>query len=287
MIERWNHFWFRPEPRINLVAARVLLVANSLWILLSRPWLPDLISWPRGFWSQIDPAILRRFFIFPIGGGAEWALYAALLVLLLAAAFGAGGRLVCFAAAILLYHFAPFEDILSSDGPYFRGFSVPVIGLLCLSFARDPRTDADPEHRWPLMLIRLHFAFTYFFSGIAKIFVPTIPTWISKQHFLLIVSGRSSPDAIAPWGEFYFRHPELAAITAALVLLLDFTIIVTVFYPRAAWFFVPAAMAMHLLSPYIVGVYFLNAPLLFLFIDWEAVRRRWQHRRIGYNRAHA
>jgi hypothetical protein len=272
MTKAWNAFWFGPEPLINLTAARVVIVLNTLWILLSRPRLPDLVAWPAGFWSHIDPVVLRRFFIFAIGVRAEWVLYIALFIALIAAGFGIRRRAAFFIAGMLLYHFAPLEDIFSSDGPYFRGLGVPALAFLIFSFA-----DAS-DVRWPLMLTKLLFVFTYLFSGIAKIFVPGVPTWISKQHFLLIVAGRSSPDAITPWSEFFFRHPALGPGAAALVLALDLSIIVMIFRPRTAWFFVPAAMTMHLLAPGFVGVIFLDAPLLLLFVDWNAAAQRFSKR---------
>lgn len=269
----WNDFWFRPEHRLNFVVARALLALNALWIVLSRPRLPDLFRWPAGFWSHIDPAILHRFLVFPIGARLEWALYIVLAGALIAAAAGVMPRTACFVSGVLLYHFAALEDILSSDGPYFRGLGVPLLGLLILAFSAHPRSDPSPEYRWPLVLTQVLFVFTYFFSGIAKLFVPGVTTWISRQHFLLIVGGRSSPDAVAPWGHFFFDHPLLAAVVPAGILILDLAMITVVFSKRAAWVLIPLAMVMHALSPNIVGVIFLNAPLLLLFVDWPAALR--------------
>jgi hypothetical protein len=273
----WNDFWFRPEERINLVAARVIVAINALWILLSRPQLPDLFRWPSGFWSHVDLATKHRYLIFPIGATGEWIAFVALLLALAAAVFGFARRTSCFVAGVLIYHFAPLEDIFSADAPYFRGLGVPALALLILAFADDPKSPRSPEYRWPLKLIQLLFAFTYFFSGIAKLFVPGIRTWISSQHFLLIVTGRSSPDAFTPWSSFFVEHPSLAPIAAIGVLALDLLLITMVFIPRAAWVFVPSALLMHLLAPRIIGVVFLNAPLLLLFIDWSSLRIQFRH----------
>jgi hypothetical protein len=214
-----------------------------------------------------------------IGGTAEWLAFMALLLALIAAACGFARRVSCFTAGLLIYHFAPLEDIFSTDSPYFRGLGVPAVALLILAFADVPKAQRSSEYRWPLKLIQLLFSFTYLFSGVAKLFVPGIRTWTSSQHFLLIVSGRSSPDAVTAWSSFFLDRPSIAWIAATVVLAIDFLVITMVFVPRAAWILVPATMLMHVFAPAIVGVVFLDAPLLLLFVDWSAVQRRMRARR--------
>ena len=59
----WNRFWFRDESPVNLIAARIILALNALWLVLSRPKLTEILTWPRAFWIHADPYTRSRFLI--------------------------------------------------------------------------------------------------------------------------------------------------------------------------------------------------------------------------------
>src|SRR5262249_55542645 len=142
----WDRFWFRPEPAANLAAARSIVCAQALWILLSRPDLPQILEWPRAFWIGVDRAVATRFLLFDLPVGVERVLYGALLAGLAAGVLGFFSRAGAAAMAILLYHFAAFEDIFSSTGgPFFRGLTLPVLALVLFSAAAKPRRSAAPS----------------------------------------------------------------------------------------------------------------------------------------------
>ncbi len=277
---RWDAFWFRPASPLGLIGARAVVSLQTLWLLWSRPDLPEILAWPRGFWSGVDPLLLLRFGIVGLPVGVERLLYWALQAALLLNVLGFIPRTAGLVAGLLLYHFAPFEDIFASQGgPFFRGFSVSVAALLILSFAVVPRRghDASPEYRWPLALIQLLFSFTYLFSGLAKL-IAIGPVWASGRNFEGLVLGLILPEVRPAWAHWFVGSPWLCALGGAAGLFMDFAFVAAVFSRRAARFVIPAVFVLHLLVFQVMGVFFPATPLLLLFLDWDALDARLRRR---------
>ncbi len=267
----WKEFWFRPEGPVNLIAARAIVSANALWILLSRPDLPDILAWPRAFWISVDRGLALRFLIFGLPAFVEEGLYVLLGLSLAAALFGVLPRLACFTAAVLLYHFAPLEDIFASrGGPFFRGLTVPVLALFLLAFADAPRRNASssPEWRWPLAAIQVCFAFTYLLSGISKL-ITVGPAWATARNFEGLVLGLMLPEVTPPWAHVFVGNTLLCWLGAVFGILIDFAPPLALFSRKAARWIVPAVFLGHLAIIPIFGVVFLALPQLLLFVDWE------------------
>jgi hypothetical protein len=266
----WNRFWFRDESPVNLIAARIILALSALWLVLSRPKLPEIVTWPEAFWLHADVFTRLRFLIvFPYA--VEVGLYVALIAALLCVLAGRVVRPAAFASALLLYHFAPFEDIFTSaGGPFFRGFTLLVSGLLIIAFAqRARRTDApSSEYRWPLVMIELLFAFTYLMSGISKVRLVGLH-WATARNFEGLVLGLMFPDVIPPWAHWFVGHPILCWAGALSGLAMDFLFVTAVFSRRAARLIVPMTLIAHLTIALAMGVVFLGAPALLLFVNWS------------------
>ncbi len=278
---QWDSFWYRPAVPLGLIGARAVVSLQALWLVWSRPDLPEILGWPRGFWAAVDPSLLVRFGIVGLPVGVERSLYTALSIALVLNLVGLAPRISGLAAGLLLYHFAPFEDIFSSPiGPFFRGFSVSVAALLVLSFARVPRLRDEPsgEYRWPLVLVQLLFSFSYLFSGLSKL-IAVGPAWASGQNFEGLVLGLVFPEVQAPWAHVFVGHPLLCALGGAAGLFMDFAFVAAVFSRLAARCLVPLVLVLHVLIYEVMGIFFLAGPLLLLFLDWEGLdrgrRRHW------------
>ena len=269
----WERFWFRPAAPANLIAARIILAASALWIVLSRPDLPDVLGWPLPFQAGFGRSVSWRFLSFGLPLAAERALFLALGAALVATLIGFRPRATGALAALLLYHFAPLMDPLRArGGPYFLGLTIPVLGLLLLSFGQAPRRGAlpSPEWRWPLAAIQICFAATYVLSGISKL-ASAGPAWATPANFEGLVLGMAFPDSIPPWARLFVGHPALSGVGAAAGLLLDFVAPVALFVPRAAPWAIVALLAAHLAIVPIFGVCFLGLPGLLLFVDWSGL----------------
>jgi hypothetical protein len=272
----WEALWFAPGAPLGLIAARTVLGANALWIVLSRPDLPDLVSWPAAFWSGVPGALRLRYLMLPVGPLVEKAAYAGLCLALVAVVAGVLPRLSCFVAAALLYHFAPFEEILTtSNGPYLGGLTVPVLGLFILSFTPAPSRgdEPSPEYRWPLTLIRLLIACQYLFAGIAKLHFTGLH-WISAENIEATALVFMTYEARPPWAHWLVGHPVLAGLTGAGVLSIELLFVLAVVSKAAARVLASAAAVSHLFLLQVFGIAPLSLPLLLLFLDWDALDRR-------------
>lgn len=269
----WERVWFRPAHPLCLAAARVLLCAQALWVLLSRPDLPEMARWPRAFLVLVRPLLPLRFgFGLPVA--AEWALFVLAHLTLLAALAGLRPRVTCLAAALLLYHFAPMEEMVAGlPHTAFGGLTVPVLGLCILSFAHAPgwRGAPSPDYRWPFALVQLLFAFSYFFPTLAKLRFSG-PAWFTGDNIHYYALGNFTVTG-APLALALAAHPLLCRAVALGTLLLEACAPLVVVSSRVALLFVPAALLFHTGIVLTIGYFFPSLPLLLLLVDWDALGR--------------
>lgn len=278
----WERLWFRPASPLGLVAARILLSAQALWIVLSRPDLPELRGWPPEFWAFVDPVMRLRFGIVAAPDWLERSLFLALHGMLVATLLGVAPRLAAFLSAVLLYHFAPFEEILVGM-PYtsFGGLTLPVLGLFILAFAEAPDRDAgrSPEYRWPLTLLRILFAFSYLFPGLLKLRYsglgwftgPNISAWLIANYGI----------TQAPGALWIASRPAVSWAVALGTMVLELGFVLVVLSRAAALVLVPMAVAFHLGIAWSVRYWFLSLPMLLLYVDWDWLDDRLRRRRLS------
>jgi hypothetical protein len=271
----WERVFFAPAHPLCLSATRVILCAQALWILLSRPDLPDLLRWPREFFVLVDPRLPLRFGL-GLPAAAEWALFVILHAALLAALLGLRPAVTSFLSALLLYHFAPFEEIVAGlPHTAFGGLTVPTVGLFILAFARTPGARGAPswEYRWPFALIQLLFALSYLFPTLAKLHFSG-PGWYTADNIHYYLLGNHSV-TLAPLARALAARPALCAAVAGGTLALEALSPLVVVSSRFALAFVPAALAFHLGIVFAIGYFFPSLPLLLLLLPWDAVGRRF------------
>jgi Vitamin K-dependent gamma-carboxylase len=277
MIARlWQRMWFEPEPARNLRACRFILAAQALWLLLSRPDIPDLVTWPSMFFPQRTRLELLRYGIVRGHERIEWLLYLLLHLTLVAVLFGLLPRITTAVSGLLLYHFAPFEEIIvGMPHTHFGGLTVSTLGLLILSFAEVPprRSVAkSAEYRWPVALIQLLFAFTYLFAFFGKLRYSGF-RWFTAQTIHVFV--------LANWGITHAvlarqiaDRPILCWAIALFAFFFESTFWICVFLPRARWVYVPLAIAFHVATVLVFDINFPSFALLLLFVNWDWVAER-------------
>jgi hypothetical protein len=272
----WDRFWFQPRSPAGLIAARTIVAANAFWVLLSLGDLPDVSSWPPEFWASVDGFLRARYLVGVLPTAAEYGLYALLHLALLAALLGIRPRAACLVSGLLLYHFAPLQELfLSHVGPFFGGLTLPTLALLVLAATETPTLGAaaSPEFSWPLRLIQVLITFNYLFAGYAKLFYSG-PSWVSADNIreTLYRIGTWGPTA-PPWTAFLAAQPALLWTIAGLTIPLELLFPLVLFSRTAARILVPATLIAHLLVIPAFGLFFYNIPLLLLFADWDAVGR--------------
>jgi hypothetical protein len=257
-------FWFQPAAPFGLIATRGLLAAQALWIVLSRPDLAGLAAWPPELWAGVGATLRLRYAVMP---GLEPVLFGLLVASLAAALVGLLPRAACLISGLLLYHFAPFEEILTTSvGPYLRGLTLPTLGLLILAAVPAPSRQGapSPDYRWPVQLVRLLLAFQYLGAGIGKLHVGL--HWASAANIQRMAAVFLTYEAPPPWGRWLLAHPGAAAAAGAALLALDFVFVLAIVSRRAARVILPLAVAADAFLVLAFGVFPLNAPLLLLLL---------------------
>ena len=279
--------WFAPASPRNLGAARIVVAAHALWILLSRD-LPALSGLPAPFWTAVPASARWRFLVFEGRPGLEawlqWAAVAALVAVLL----GVGARASSLVAGLLLYHLAPLETLFLSPTPWIKGFTVSVPALIALSLspcgdalslwrtARGTTPRAVSDYGWPLRLIQLGVCQIYLFGGYAKLFhsgggwasPANIRSWLlrANQDDQMVVFDR-----LGPW---IADRPTLCLLAGASTLALELGFVTVLFSRRSRRWLVPVIVAFHTGVLLAMNYAFLYVPLLLVFVDWDRVAER-------------
>ena len=280
----WARFWYAPGSPTNLAVARILLAGTALWVLLSRPDLPSVLTLPDELWAFVPPHRRVRFLLL-FDHSVERALYAVLHVSLSFTLLGIYPRVAGFVSGLLLYHFAPLESVIWTGNPYLRGFTIPLLGLLIISSvtappvlslwpgAVGPRQPA-PDYRWPVRLVQILVCQIYFFAGYSKLVTSGLawPTGENMRRSLLLLDQWvGGGPGVATW---LARFPSACAALGwgGLVLELGFPLVLVSTLARRL--FVPAAVLFHLANLWILHIFVQSMLLLLIFFDWDAVLAR-------------
>jgi hypothetical protein len=285
---RWDGFWFAEETARNLAAARVVVAAQALWLVLSRDH-AAISGLPPEFWSQVPTSARLRFLLFAGHSDLERGLHWIAVLALAAALLGVWARTACFVAGILLYHLAPLESIIWTPAPYVRGLTLAVLALLVLSFApcgdalgvwRRGRGDRPPlrgwTYGWPLRLIQLFVCEVYLFSGYAKLHASGW-RWASAdniRNWLLYASQDESMAVFRSLGPWIAERPLLCQLVGAAALALELGFVTALFWKRSRRWLVPLALLFHVGILFSMNLTFPSLPLLLVFVDWDALRAR-------------
>jgi len=271
----WNGFWFAEEPWRNIAAARILLAATALWVVLSRFDLPSVLQFPPEMLTYASPAVRLRFaIVFPIA--VERFLYALLHLSLLATLFAIRIRICAFASGVLLYHFQPFETLIWTSNPYLRGLTIPALGLFILSFFPEiDLRDAATVPRWPLALIQVLVAELYFFAGYSKLITSGFQ-WASHENirrWLLLLEQAYGPTN-HPWGYWAASVPLMPEAIGWFGIAFELLFPVTLLWRRTRIVFIPLAVMFHLANAVMFHIVLQELSILLVFVDWQAVTDR-------------
>jgi hypothetical protein len=287
-VRGWDRFWFGAESPLNLAAARILVSAHALWILLSRD--PAAVAaLPAEFWTAVRPDARWRFLVFEGQAPLERVLQMVALAALVAALLGLVTRVSCLLAGLLLYHLAPYETLVFTPSPWVKGYTITTLALIVLSFAPcadawslrpRPASTPGPVYNWPLKLVQLFLCQVYLFAGYAKLFRTGLG-WISAEGvrgYVMLYNQNEQNVVFNTVGPWLAAHPRLCLLAAVTAMAINFSFWIVLFSRRARGVLVPLALAWHLGIMLAMNIAFLEAPLLLLFVDWAALRERLRGR---------
>jgi hypothetical protein len=249
------NLFFRRDDAGTLFLVRCIVALHALWIVVSRPCLPSLFTWPAAFWGRALPGTAMRYGWFA-SSSTEWSLWFVLIIALLVSPFQ---RIASLVASLLLYHFAPLEDaMIGAAGPFVHGLTVDVLALAVAAFAVD-------RMMWPVVLVRFSVASQYAFATVAKLRASGLG-WFSATN-IRDIARTFELTSIAPHPRIVIDHPAVAFTCGAGWFLLSLAVIAAPFSRRAARVTIPLLGVAHLFAAFLFGIVWLAAPLLLVFID--------------------
>lgn len=287
--------FFAPAPLAGLAIVRIAVVASLLFVTLFPDALFTYPVWGRLHLlaalpdAQWEPLPIVRLLLLPFGDGWRPPLAVMAGVLQASVVFGVLALLGCFTrTALLLFGLAHL--LISGYGySYHEHHHIEALSLLALfALAAAPaggawsidawrarRHGAPPPAasdlaRWPLELMQWLFALCYLSAGVCKLGASGL-AWMNGytlQAYLLqegVFWGTSASVWLA-------RQHELCIALSWFTLLVELLFPLVLWRRRLAWWFVPAAAAMH------VGIwitmrapFWLYFPLYAVFVPWERV----------------
>jgi Vitamin K-dependent gamma-carboxylase len=298
-VRRWNEYWFRPAPYVDLAMVRLLVVACQLWLLLFWPNLSP--SFMEKLWALpdplYDPITLLRLFLLPWGWDYRPSpqfmaiVYYVTVVFGLLAFVGFRTRLsllvFMLGNAFMVTYVYSHGDFHHTEAPLIIG-----LGILALSPAghvlsvdqlirrqRGGRSDEEedvltaqgPLAGWPIRLIQWLFVLIYLSAVLSKLVFEGGLDWLNGytlQYYMIQDTLRKG----TLLGGWFSQYHYLVMLSQYAVVIFQVTFALAVIFPRLRWIYVPLGLGFH------AGNWILlNAPfpewmaLYAVFIPWQRV----------------
>jgi predicted DCC family thiol-disulfide oxidoreductase YuxK len=273
-VERWI---FAPGDARRLAAARIGLCGLLAVRLFRGPYLslagqPRSLFRPQSF-MHLFPAMPSRGVVLPIQA-----------IAVAAAGFAAVGLYARLALPLAWAGGVFLNGMATSTGKIVHN---DVLLLLCLIpllaapvgdawsvdaiFGRRPRRPLTSiRYGWPIRTAMMVVAGAYTFTGLAKLEFSG-PAWVlsSNMRWILYASSdaHATPNHLAL---VIADRPLLAHAVAALALVVELGFPLVLFRPRAAAFFVPAAVGLHAAIRATMGLDYSAWAItsIVVFVDW-------------------
>ncbi len=291
LIDRWNNFFFAPKGPRDLAICRILFCGGMLVHLSLNPY------WR---WANVAHAFYRKVWLYRALGlsivSEPWlkTMQFTAMGLFLLAMLGLLTRVSLAAATLwILYLFA----LPSSFGKTGHGDAILVLITFVLAVSRcdeayslehllrtrlrnspgrKPGVTPSGEYQWPLQLCRILLALVFFGAGVTKLRRSGLD-WITTDNFANLITQHLhlGHRPITHWGLTIARHPALYKPLAAATILGELFFPLALFSRTAKKFIIPLAFITQILIGLIIGVWFVQFMLCYLFfVPWAEVLNR-------------
>ena len=297
-IDRWNRYWFPRSTTLNLAACRIIAVAAQLlWFAAPLDHHINRLSNNPTF---IDPqpiiraiaAVAPRDMIFSPSGFR--VLYGVTIAVGFAALLGVLTRISLFGFAlgtmILVSHEYSYGDVhhpealyaiflvLLALSPSGESLSIDAVIRRHRAGSSTQQPTVTDTAMWPLKLIHLLLAMTYFSTGASKLLSGGL-SWMNG-YTLQIYTFRDALARDLPLGIWLSQQYYLCLALSVLTLLFEVFYFASLLLPRTAPFFFIGAILFHIGLFVTAGHPFfehiaLNA-LLLLFLDPDWFPSQWK-----------
>jgi hypothetical protein len=297
LANRWDGYWFRSAPLVDLAILRIVCVGMQLWLLIFQrvynygrlvelSVLPDEFYWPLPIF---------RLLTLPFGWGYRPSLEVLTIVYGITLVTGCcafiGFRtnlsLVIFAAGNLI-----LQAFSYSFGDMHHPEALMIIALFALSLSPSGAVLSVDDIRgrtndsrsalfwfrgaaerksefalWPLLLIQVLLSLVYFDAAMRKLSNAGL-YWMNGYtlQYALLHRPFGVESKIGIWIGHYH---ELTRLLSIITLLWELTFFFVLIWRRTAWIYVPLGLALHIgMCVTNIACFYQYMALYTAFVEW-------------------
>lgn len=289
---KWDAYWFREAPLLDLAILRIIAVATQLGLMLFEPrygmaMLQATAEMDRFLYQPLPflkPILLLlgghdftgsqmqtlQLMTIVAGGFALVGLFTKISIVLFAAGVGfiqlwvySHGDIhhpeAAMVIALAVLALSPCGAVLSVDA-----------GLRNRIGLKDQLVATSKEAKWPILLMQWFFGLMYLSAFYAKLAISNLQ-WANGYtlQYYLAQDGIRWNSLLGVWMSHFHW---LNYIGQWIILAFQSTFLISLLVPKLKWIYVPAGMAMH------IGIYLMfKAPffqwiaLYLVFVPWTAL----------------
>jgi hypothetical protein len=280
--DRWQAFWFRPEPMYTLGLVRMAFGALAvLWTLWLLPILHDMLG-PDGVApNPHQPAIPGNWSVFEIWTSNQAVLigWAVLLVSAIALTFGWHSRVAAVLVFVLIVSFLHRDTWVFNAGDSVVRIVALFIALspcgTALSLDQRRRTgsfwSAQSRPIWPVRLMQVQLSIIYLSSVQIKLTGETWPQGTAVSYALRLVDMQRLPSP-----DWLTTNALIMNVATWAALATELAIGVLVWNRRLRPWVLAAGVVMHLMIDIgiIIGIF--SYAMFVLYLAWvspDSVKR--------------
>jgi hypothetical protein len=211
-------------------------------------------------------------------------LKAALVVSLL---FSTAGFLTAISTKTSLLLILFNEGLLRSFGHFNHDEMLAVYCLAVLAFtpcgdafsvdsrrAKEKKLRPPLAYAYPILLMQLLVAWTYFSSALIKLRVAGLAKYLSEDNLPALAIYHSLDNLHDTGFRIAFSLPQVRAYlpyAVGLVLIWELLFPLAVFWRRARWWLLGIGAAFHVSTLFVMNIFFPHSLILYLlFVNWDA-----------------
>lgn len=287
-----EQYWFSPLPASRLAILRIVSGLFALWYLL---WRYDmLLALPANDLSMYAPVGLMKLFSTPFSPGVFTSILLCTIVTGIVFTVGWKYRYTGPLFAILLLLFFSYRNSWSM---IYHNYIALVLHILIIgftpaadAFSIDARkvNDANKssntswQYGWPVKLICLGTAITYFICGIAKLLGNLAFDWISgdamrSQVAVDTLRKNVMGETTSPLFEWLFAHSWIFFVMGVMTMAVELSAPFIMGKKRIIQLWVLLALLMHWGIFFIMGIRFYHQMAGIIFLPFLEPEKWWYY----------
>lgn len=179
-----------------------------------------------------------------------------------------------------------YQGLLRSFGHFNHDEMLPLYCMVVLAFtpcgdafsvdnrvAKERKTRSAFAYAYPILLMQLLLAWTYFSSALIKLRVAGLK-YLSEDNFPVLAIFHSLDNLHDTGFRLAFSLPHVRAylpFVVGLVLIWELLFPLAIFWRRVRWCFLGLGLAFHISTLFTMNIFFPHHLVIYLiFVDWDA-----------------